>query len=48
LEDYLLVERDLTASAKEVTFATCIAKDCNREEVVDKSRKRVSHACVWW
>ncbi len=47
-EDYFHIESDLTASAVEVNFATCIAKDCNEEEVVDKSRKMVSHACVRW
>jgi hypothetical protein len=47
-EDYLPIESDLAAHAVEVNFVTCIAKDCDREEVVDKSRKMVSHVCVWW
>jgi hypothetical protein len=48
LEDYLPVERDLAARAVEENFATRITKDCNGEEVVDESRKTVSHACIWW
>jgi hypothetical protein len=48
LEDYLPIERDLAACAVEVHLASCITKDCNGEEVVDKSREMVGHVCVWW
>jgi hypothetical protein len=47
-EDYLPVERDLTACAVEVKFSSYLTKDSNREEVVDKSRKAVGHVRVWW
>jgi hypothetical protein len=47
-EDYLLIERDLTANAVEVNFASHVAKYCDREKVVDESRKMESHACIWW
>jgi hypothetical protein len=46
LEDYLPVERDLAASVVEVNFASRFAKDYNGEEVVDKSRKMVSHVHI--
>ncbi len=45
-EDYLPIESDLVAHVVEVNFATCVAKGCDGEEVFDKSRKTVSHACV--
>ncbi len=48
LEDNLPVERDLAACAMEVYFASHITKDCNGEEVVDKSRETVGHTCIWW
>jgi hypothetical protein len=48
MEDYLPIEIDLTACAMEANFAAYTAYDCNREEVVDKSMKTVSHACVEW
>jgi hypothetical protein len=47
-EDYLPIERDLVVCAVKVHFATRITKDCNREEFVDKSRKTVDHAHIWW
>jgi hypothetical protein len=48
LENYLPVERGLAPCAVEVNFASRITKDCNGKEVVDKSRKAVDHAHIWW
>ncbi len=48
MDDYLFVERDLVACVVEVNFASRVTKDCNGEEVVDKSRKTVGHARIRW
>ncbi len=47
-EDDFAIKSYFATGGVEEHFATTVAKDCNRQEIVGQAGKAVGHAGVWW